>query len=43
MKRITYQVTLSDDGYVEFIKRIYNWIMFPTNGDMILKVEEIEE
>lgn len=41
MKKITYQITLDDNDYLECIKQLEKPILFPANGDMIFKVEEI--
>ena len=43
MKKITYQITLSDDAYIECIDKLSKLILFPANGNMVFKVEEIEE
>jgi hypothetical protein len=43
MKKITYQITLSDDAYKEFIGKITSAVLIPSKGNMIFKVEEIEE
>lgn len=42
MKRITYQITLSNDAYLEFVSRIETMI-FPAEGNMVFKVEEVEK
>lgn len=43
MKKITYQITLNDDAYKEYIGKITSSVLFPSKGNMIFKVEEIEE
>ncbi len=43
MKKITYQITLSDDDYLECINRLEKLVMFPARGDMTFKVEEIKK
>lgn len=43
MKKITYQITLSDDAYIECIGKLGKLILFPDNGNMVFKVEEIGE
>lgn len=43
MKKITYQITLSDEDYIEFIDRLEKLVMFPAKGDMTFKVEEIKK
>lgn len=42
MKKITYQVTLNDDLYKEYISKLTNVVLFPEKGNVIFKVEEIE-
>lgn len=41
MKKITYQITLNDNDYLECINRLEKLILFPANGDMVFKVEEL--
>lgn len=41
MKKITYQITLSDDAYIECIGKLGKSILFPAKGNMTFKVEEI--
>ena len=43
MKKITYQITLNDDDYLECMEKLAKLILFPANGNMIFKVEEKEE
>jgi len=43
MKKITYQITLSDDAYVECINKLEKFILFPDKGDMVFKVEDVSE
>jgi hypothetical protein len=43
MKKITYQITLDDDDYLECISRLEKLILFPANGDMVFKIEEVGE
>lgn len=43
MKKITYQITLNDNDYLECINQIEKLILFPANGNMVFKVEEIGE
>lgn len=42
MKKITYQITLSDNAYIECIGKIHKLMLFPDKGNMTFKVEEIE-
>ena len=42
MKKITYQITLSNDAYLEFVSLLETMI-FPANGSMIFKVENVKE
>ncbi len=42
MKKITYQITLSDDTYIECIDKLAKLMLFPANGSMVFKVEEKE-
>lgn len=42
MKKITYQITLNDNDYLECISQLEKLILFPANGNMVFKVEEIE-
>lgn len=42
MKKITYQITLSDNDFLECISQLEKLILFPANGNMIFKVEEEE-
>ena len=42
MKKITYQIILSDDAYVECLDKLVKLILFPANGNMVFKVEEGE-
>lgn len=41
MKKITYQVTLNDDLYKEYISKLTSVVLFPEKGNVIFKVEEI--
>lgn len=43
MKKITYQIILSDDAYVECLDKLVKLMLFPANGNMVFKVEEIGE
>lgn len=43
MKKITYQITLSDDAYIECINKLEKFILFPDKGDMVFKIEEVSE
>ena len=43
MKKITYQITLSDDAYIECIDKLGKLVLFPDKGNMIFKVEELRE
>lgn len=43
MKKITYQIILDDDTYVECIDRLGKLMLFPANGNMKFKVEEVGE
>lgn len=43
MKKITYQIILSDDAYVECLDKLGKLMLFPANGNMVFKVEEIGE
>ena len=43
MKKITYQITLSDDAYIECIGKLGKLILFPDKGNMTFKVEELSE
>ena len=43
MKKITYQITLSDDAYIECIDKLSKLILSPANGNMVFKVEELRE
>lgn len=43
MKKITYQITLSDDAYIECIGKLGKLILFPDKGNMTFKVEEVEK
>ena len=43
MKKITYQITLSDDAYIECIGKIHKLMLFPDKGNMTLRLEEIEK
>ena len=43
MKKITYQITLDDNDYLECIEKLAKLILFPVNGSMVFKVEEKEE
>lgn len=42
MKKITYQITLSDNAYLEFASRLETMIL-PVDGNMIFKVENVKE
>ena len=41
MKRITYQIILDDDTYVECIDRLGKFMLYPAKGNMTFKVEEV--
>jgi hypothetical protein len=43
MKKITYQIILSDDTYIECIDKLGKLMLFPADGNMTFKVEEIEK
>lgn len=43
MKKITYQIILSDDAYVECLDKLGKLMLFPADGNMVFKVEEIGE
>lgn len=44
MKKITYQITLSDDAYIESIAQIERLFLFPVKkGNMTFKIEELRE
>lgn len=43
MKKITYQITLSDDAYIECLDNLGKLMLFPADGNMIFKVEDIGE
>lgn len=43
MKKITYQITLDDEAYFASISQIEKLILFPANGNMTFKVEEVGE
>lgn len=43
MKKITYQITFDDNDYLECINQIEKLILFPANGNMVFKIEEIRE
>lgn len=43
MKKITYQITVSDHDYLECINQLEKTILFPAEGNMVFKVEEIKE
>ena len=43
MKKITYQITLSDDAYIECIGKIHKLMLFPDKGNMEFKVEDVGE
>ena len=43
MKKITYQITLNDDVYEEYIGKLTSVVLFPSKGNTIFKVEETEE
>ena len=42
MKKITYQITLTDDAYLEFVSRLDNMIL-PAKGSFVFKVENVKE
>lgn len=42
MKKITYQITVSDDEYIESVSRLEKLILLPIKGNMVFKVEEIQ-
>lgn len=42
MKKITYQITLTDDAYLEFVNRLENMI-FPAKGSLVFKIENVKE
>lgn len=42
MKKITYQITLTDDAYLEFVSRLDNMIL-PAKGSLVFKVENVKE
>ena len=41
MKKITYQIILDDDAYVECLDKLGKLMLFPANGNTTFKVEEI--
>lgn len=43
MKKITYQITLNDDVYKEYIGKITSVVLFQSEGNMMFKVEEVEK
>ena len=43
MKKITYQITVSEDEYLECSNQLEKLILFPVKGDMVFKIEEIEK
>lgn len=43
MKKITYQLTLNENEYLECIDQLEKLILFPAKGNMVFKIEEIEE
>ena len=43
MKKITYQITVSDDEYLECNNQLEKLLLFPVKGNMVFKVEEIEK
>lgn len=43
MKKITYQITLSDEEYFASNTQIEKLLLFPVKGNMVFKVEEIEK
>ena len=43
MKKITYQITVSEDEYLECSKQLEKFILFPVKGGMIFKVEEVKK
>lgn len=43
MKKITYQITVSEDEYLECSNQLEKLILFPVKGSMTFKVEEICE
>lgn len=43
MKKITYQITVSEDEYLECSNQLEKLILFPVKGNMVFKVEELSE
>lgn len=43
MKKITYQITLNDNDYLECMEKIAKLILFPVKGNMVFKIEELCE
>lgn len=43
MKKITYQITISDKDYLECLSQLEKIMLFPADGNMVFKVEEIKE
>lgn len=43
MKKITYQITVSDDEYLECNNQLEKLLLFPVKGNMVFKVEELRE
>ena len=41
MKKITYQIILNDNDYLECMEKIAKLILFPVKGNMTFKIEEI--
>lgn len=43
MKKITYQITVSDDEYFEINTQIERLLLLPVKGNMVFKIEEVEK
>mgnify|MGYP003504705690 CR=1 FL=1 len=41
MKKITYQITVSDDEYLECNNQLEKLLLFPVKGNMVFKIEEV--
>ena len=43
MRKITDQLTLNENEYLECIDQLEKLILFPAKGNMIFKIEELSE
>lgn len=43
MKKITYQITLDDNDYIACMEQLAKLILFPANGSMVFKIEDMEK